>query len=358
MLIRKLEANHVRNIDSVKITPNPEFNFITGANASGKTAFLEAIYCLARAKSFRSPRSGELIQKTKESFSVIANLEYRTKPGVVTGIERSRTRTELRYDGKPQKTVSEQANNMPLVLLHPDSHTLISGSPKIRRHWLDWALFHVEHNYLRVWKNYHKALRNRNALLKKRGSQQELLAWEENMLVAAEALHKPRAAFIRKLEAVLQKSDTDPFIRECSIELDPGYSEKSGLLESLEKDREKDLLNGHTRAGPHKADVKIKNHEELISRLYSRGQIKRLVSELLLAQAVVYEVITKEKPVLLIDDMGAELDRQAEEKLLNSLANFQAQVFITMTDKNNCFLNKKQSEMFHVEHGKFRKVVE
>jgi DNA replication and repair protein RecF len=357
MIFDLLKINNVRNISDVYIEPNAFLNIVIGPNASGKTALLEAIHLLARAKSFRTPRIKDVIQYNKKELQVVADVKNNQKAVISTGIEKSHGSTLVRYNSMPVKTISNQANNIPLVLITPDSHQLVTGSPKQRRHWLDWAMFHVEQTYLRDWKAYHKALRNRNIVLKNGGNNQQISSWESCMLDSAEVLNNLRREFIDKLSKQFSKLLVDKLPGEIRIVFDSGYPDKVNFAEYLAEHREQDRKLGYTKFGSHKADIRFLVDENKIAQVYSRGQIKRFVTLFLLAQARTFELINKEKPVFLIDDYGAELDSQARIDLLSSVVAYGGQIFITSTEKDGSLSGLEEFSMFHVERGNFNKVV-
>jgi DNA replication and repair protein RecF len=357
MLFDSLKVNYVRNITDAHIEPSAHLNIIVGPNASGKTALLEAMHLLARARSFRTPRIKDVIQHNKDTLRVIAQVSKSQASRVPTGIEKTYGTTLIRYNGEPLKTVSEQANNIPLLVITPDTQTLVTGSPKQRRHWLDWAMFHVEPSYIHKWRSYQKALRHRNILLKRGGSNQQLSSWESSMSGAAVALDELRRKFVGTLREQLITTAQKSFSLSPQISFDSGWPEDILFKEYLEKDREKDRRLGYTRYGPHKADIHFLAEDLLLSQVYSRGQIKRFIAVLLLAQAKTYEVINEDKPVFLIDDYAAELDSRAREELLDLLMNYGGQIFMTSTDEDEALLNTGSASLFHVERGKFHKVI-
>ena len=357
MLFDLLRVKYVRNINNIHIEPATGLNLVVGPNASGKTALLEAIHLLSRARSFRTPRIKEVIQKEQLTLQVSAQITNKQSRSVSTGIEKGYGSTSIRYEEKALKTVSEQANNIPLVIITPDSHTLVTGAPRQRRHWLDWAMFHVEPSYIGIWRDYQRALRNRNNLLKQRGNNSELSGWESSMSVTAKSLGKLRTRFIEKLQKKLSTT-----VREA-FSVSPGLSYYEGcpagvvFEEYLKTDREKDRQVGHTKFGPHKADVCFLAEEHLISTTYSRGQTKRFVVALFMAQALAHEEINSERPVFLIDDYAAELDVHARLELLNLLKDYGGQIFLTSTEPVRELSVFQGASLFHVEHGAFNKVV-
>ena len=165
LYIEELKGNSIRNLKNFSIKTNSSLNFFYGANASGKTSILESIYLLSRLKSFRTKRISDVISRGDDRLQIFAAGKLKNQTFSV-GIEKGRGLTRIKFNTEPVKTASEQVKKLPIYTLTPEHYILFVGSPKERRHWLDWSLFHVEQNYLDIWKNYHRALRHRNTLLK------------------------------------------------------------------------------------------------------------------------------------------------------------------------------------------------
>lgn len=151
----------------------------------------------------------EVISHEKDSFLVTANLNRTRSTLVRTGIEKRPGKTIMRYDGEIIKKISEQARNLPIILITPDSHRLITGEPRQRRHWLDWGMFHVKPDYLDLWRDYHKSLRHRNMLLKNNNTDsRQLSVWELAMSDTAARISNLRRDFIVQIQAVMEKLST------------------------------------------------------------------------------------------------------------------------------------------------------
>ena len=360
MYIEELQAKSVRNLSEILIKPGPGLNVLVGKNASGKTAVLEAIYFLSRARSFRTTRIKEVVQHGKEYLQVSAKVHPLLSSSVATGIEKGGGKTTIRYNGEAVRTVSSQARQVPLVLITPDSHQLVTGSPKQRRHWLDWAMFHVEQDYIDWWRSYHKALRQRNILLRssKINGLSSIEGWEKEMVRAAESIQNARQKFVSRLIDCLRGVLGEELSTEPEIILKKGWADEKQLLELLSEHREQDRLAGYTRHGPHKADLGfyLSNSHKALAAVCSRGQIKLFVNTLLVAQAQAYEFYNREKPVFLLDDFSAELDQESQKQLLNLLQNQSAQVFLTATDLGPKEDINDNITLFHVEHGRVIKI--
>ena len=349
MRIEWLHVRNVRNLGDVRIEPDPRVNVISGANGSGKTALLEAIHLLGRCRSFRSAAVSSLIRRQQSELQVCAGLQMPGSPAVVTGIERSRGALTIRYDNREIHKVSEQAARVPIITFTPSGAELITGGPKCRRRWLDWAMFHVEPDYMDVWRAYHRALRHRNSLLKKRACIQ-LASWEKAMSTAAARLNRFRLAFLNELcEALIGETQrlSAPGI---SLKYQHGWPAETDLQAYLAECRHGDLERGVTRYGLHRSDLQFNSEDRPMAHFYSAGQIKLALAALLLAQAGIFKRRTGRNPILLIDDLPAELDEAGCVSVVERLSGYEGQVFITTTARSLVEAGIQQ-KMFHVEHG-------
>jgi len=353
MIMEGLHIKQVRNLRETQLIPCPQLNFLVGKNASGKTAVLEAIFLLARGRSFRTPRVLEVVQYGQTSLIVNGNIQHEKDGLVSTGLEKSYGKTTIRHNNTTITTISEQARNVPVVLATQDSHILISGGPKQRRHWLDWAMFHVEQEYLETWKSYMKALRQRNALLKRRTSSRDLYrGWDEAMVESGTIISSLREGFLVELKAAARSILEGVFPDDLNLSLFVGWPHKRSFRDMLDEARETDLEAGYTRWGPHHADIKMTIRNNNISSVFSRGQIKLFVCLLMLAQAQVLSNRTGVKPVVLMDDYKAELDKHASEHLLTFIGKAGFQAFLSSSETGVSEQGGWERKVFHVEQGK------
>lgn len=360
MQIESLHIQNVRILDNIRITPGQTLNRIIGLNASGKTSLLEAIYILSRGRSFRTPRIHEVITNNKDTLLVSIEGSSRNDRHIQTGIEKSRGKTCLKYNGFAVSKISQQAANVPVILITPESHSLVSGDPKQRRFWLDWALFHVEPSYLDHWRTYHRAYRQRNHLIRQgTKDSQQITVWERTMEQEAAVITFLRKRFIADLRGQfdLLTAETETPIPQVQIELQQGWAENLNLYDALVSSREADIRTGYTRYGIHRGDVIFKRDNHSLSRVYSRGEIKQFITILLIAQAKLLSRSLGEHPLILFDDFASELDVNSRKRIIRLLQGLQLQVFMTMTDTESTWATGEEETVFHVEHGNIRKVV-
>ncbi len=350
MYIEWLHVKNVRNLSDVRIEPGPKINVIAGPNGSGKTALLEAIHFLGRCRSFRTPGVNLVIQRHQEELRVSAGLRMPDKSQVVTGVERSRGAINIRYDNRDVSRVSEQAVRIPTITITSDSHRLVTGGPVCRRRWLDWAMFHVEPKYIEIWRNYHKALKHRNNLLKQ-NKEQQLVPWERAMWQAAETINRQRQAFLDELSSEMARIGRQLNIPLPKLEYDCGWQKGIALDQCLAEHRKEDLERGNTRHGVHRSDLLISKEGRQIGHFYSNGQIKLSLAVLSLAQGNTFRQRTGRNPILLVDDLPAELDGDSQSLVIRGLAEQRGQVFLTTTEESPAIESSRQ-KMFHVEHGR------
>ena len=359
MFIEWLQIQNVRNLTNIRIQPATHLNILVGPNASGKTSVLEAIYLLSRARSFRTARINEVIQHEKPALLVTAALRYNQAGLVKTGIEKGRGRTVIHFNGENIKKISDQARNIPLILVAPDIQNLILGTPKQRRHWLDWAMFHVEHTYLDDWHAYHKALRQRNMMLKNnRISGDSITGWEQVMTETADRITARRQQFIDVFTENFVAVANGLLPYTPAIELAKGWQGDFPLSASLHNNRDSDRQLGYTRYGIHCSDVHFYADDYPLAAASSRGQIKLFLVLLLVSLARTVEGTTGNRPVYLLDDYRAEIDGKTSGLIMELMRDQQAQVFFTSTEFGREESTINDIKMFHVEHGELVKVVE
>jgi len=346
LTIEHLLVRDFRNLSSVELTPGPGVNCLYGDNGAGKTSLIEAIYLLARGRSFRSAQLAPVIRHGCEALSVVARLQE----GHRLGVERSRESWRGRIDGQDCQRLSEFAAALPLVLIEPDSHRLVDGGPERRRQFLDWQLFHVEQGYLQSWQRYSRLLKQRNAALRATASDLTIKAIESPMAVAAEQINALRHAQVERLQAVMTELSTAVAFRlpgDIQLTYRPGHPGGFDLIQAWDEQRSSDRERGFTQRGPHRADLKLTCAGHPAAVALSRGQQKLLAVTLLLSQLSILEQTAHAAPILLLDDPVSELDARHLDALFSWLPQQRHQAWITTTAKPS-----QSFMMFHVEQGR------
>ncbi len=352
MSLSFLEIFQFRNLHQVQIEPDANLNIISGLNASGKTTLLETIFYLSYGRSFRTTHAQEMITHNHDHFRLFAKILGINQQHQI-GIQRHRKEQHIRIDQQDTQRISDLATLLPIIALHPDSHQLISGGPEYRRQFMDWGVFHVEHTFLHEWRNYKKALAQRNAALRNNESDRSCRIWHHSMANHAENIHGFRGRYIDLLRQSLEKYAAILF-PDNLIHLDykKGWSEQESYFDFIESSLSRDRDKGYTLSGPHRADLVIKVDQQSAQTAISRGQQKKLVALLKLAQLDLYIKTTSHSCILLYDDLPAELDKTNRKILMDSLADMNVQLFVTSIDPAMLDIGAWSSaKMFHVEHG-------
>lgn len=345
MSLAHLSIRGVRNLEPLELAPGPGLNWFQGPNGAGKTSILEAIFLLARGRSFRSARIGRVIQNGVPALTVVAR---RGDSDHRLGVERNAEGWRGRIDGRDCQRISEFAALLPLTLIEPGSHALIDGGPDRRRQFLDWQLFHVEHGYLAAWQRFARLLKQRNAALKSQAPDAVLDALEPEFLRAAEVIGRARRALVGRLSGHVERVEGELGFRlpgPLSLRYRSGHAADSGLAEMLRDQRDRDRERGFTLQGPHRAELVLSCEKRAAAEM-SRGQQKLIAVVLLLAQYRLLADGQSLAPLLLVDDPVSELDAPHLDALLTWLGRESVQSWITATRESPV-----AARMFHVEQG-------
>ena len=353
MIIKSLKASNLRNLGDVVIQPHHGLNYLYGRNGAGKTSILESIIVLSRGRSFRTSQAQDLVGPNGKTFHVFAEICTQDDVVMRLGLERSGKRWRGRVDGRDLSQLSQLTRRLPAVMMEPDSHQLISGSPDNRRKYLDWGMFHVEHAFLGVWRNYSKALKQRNAALR-RGNRGVVESIDEVLAVHGTHLSELREKFAKTVsnrigDMMSMISESTPKVK---LEYQPGWS-ADNYLEALKAGQKRDLERGMTLHGPHRADLALTCGKQAARAVLSRGEQKGVAAAMLLTQAEILSE-TGEKPVLLLDDLVSEFDRNHFKRVLDVAISLDTQVWLSGTEKPKL---KSRHKMFHVKQGQVKELV-
>jgi DNA replication and repair protein RecF len=359
MSIDTFEAWHFRNFTHLCLTPAPRLNVIYGDNGSGKTSLIEAIYIMARLRSFRTSHFRNLISNGEADFLCRAKLHDASGHLHHLGIQRSKDSLLIKLDGDSLRRSSELAHLMPLQLINNDVHLLIEGGPRERRQFLDWGVFHVEPHYGVILKQLRHILSQRNAALKQHWTPQQIRHWDLPLVEASNQVHQMRQDYLDRLQPFLEQLLADSFnLPSIDIQYAQGWDKELSYEHALQQSLATDLQRGKTHYGPHRADLRLRSAGKPLKEVVSRGQQKILATLMMLAQIEFYKQHSGRGLVLLIDDLPAELDRHFARFFLDKVMDSESQVFVTTTDYHSLQLPDTMAEgkMFHVEHGQIREV--
>lgn len=352
MSLSKLDVFALRNIQSASLLPSPGFNFIIGANASGKSSLLEAIFILGRARSFRTSYIKQAIGFEQTQLVVSGQKLLTNGSFSAIGIQIDHKNYQIRVD-QENRQKADLAYALPVQLIHPKSYLLLDAGPQIRREFLDWGIFNHNRNFLPVWRKFNRALQQRNALLKTKQIRQ-IGVWDRELVESGLAVNEFRRLYIEQLQPVfLQMAEHFLELEQLDLRFVCGWNDQQALEHVLADDVEKDLRYGFTHSGPHRADFLTYHNKKLVKDFLSRGQQKLLVLALILSQVSLLRKDSQNDCCILIDDLTAELDTVNRSKLLKYLTQLGCQVFLTSTELSDFgdLHGIDNYKVFHVEQG-------
>ena len=396
-MIERLQISNLRNLTQVSLYATA-CNVIIGSNGSGKTSLLEAIFLLSRGKSFRHHQPKRYIQHHQNAVTVYAKLNDTSTLAIQKQADAT---TVLRLN---QTTVYNQSiltEQLPTLLIDPSTMDMLEQGSASRRQLLDWLVFHMKQGFHPQWLAYQRLLKQRNSLLKKtrhltQVQLAELKSWDKGLSNHAELIHHYRERIFAEWQPYFAESIAQllpAYAEQLSLSYNAGYDTNVALDIQLNERLEQDLQLGYTRIGNHRADVHVhwrsndsaaSNNElsdtmheadtnlkvavikEQAANVLSRGEKKLLITALRLSQLPLLLNTQKTNdlsndsahvqvtPVVLLDDITAELDGRAIDILLSTLAQLPCQVFMTsLTDDILPLVHEYWSEpnMFHVKQG-------
>ena len=350
-----------RNIKTAEIKFGNRFNIFYGNNGQGKTNFLEAIFYLGTVKSFRHAKNKDMIAWDQPAATLHCSL---ADNGLLhdLSIALDNNGRQLKVDGKNVTKVIDYCNTFSVVAFSPDELAMVSGTPEQRRRYLDRAIFSSNPGYLTLYYDYFRALKQRNKLLKQR-NYAGIEAWTEQLALAGARLISVRDRYIKELAGLFFKyyrdisgSDEEACLcyhaNSLSDLTDP-VEVHNQLFRALTESSSLERERGMTLKGPHRDDLDFILNNKPIREHGSQGQQKSFVLALKMAEIEYLERVSGRLPILLLDDMTAELDSSRTRHLMQFLTDREMQVFITTTDPDTVPLaNELEFSRFHVESGR------
>lgn len=328
MGLRSLQVTDFRCLQQLTLQLDPDFTFLWGPNASGKTSVLEAIYLLGRGRSFRTRQIDHLTRRSADRFVVFGEVA-RTHGLVSMGVEGRDGALRARIEGRNARSLAELALELPVQIIDPEVHKLIEEGPGRRRRFLDWGVFHVEHAFASHWSLYQQAVKQRNAALKAGQPRSVVSVWDPELVRQGEAMTQARAQYLEKLQPHAATLARQLLGREVELRFRSGWLKDLSLSEALERSWANDQERGATQVGPHRAELQVLVDRVTARDHISRGQQKLLAAALLLAQLRLFEQKCDARPLLLLDDPAAELDRYRLGALIDAVHRPSVQLVVT-----------------------------
>jgi DNA replication and repair protein RecF len=357
MSLRRLEVRDFRCIESADLELDQRCNLISGANASGKTSLLEAVFFLGRGRSFRTSRNETLIRRGNGELVVSGRVEGPVA-GRAVGVRYTRDGFEGKVGGRRVGSLAELATVMPVQAIDPEVHRLIEEGPLERRRYLDWGVFHVEPSFVNQWRRYQRALKQRNTALRAQAADDVVQAWDPELIASGEALAAARRRYFESLAAHVMQMGVRLLGLPVDLALSNGWAADSTLAAALRASWLRDRERMSTQVGPHRADLGVRVGGTLARHHVSRGQQKLTAAAMLLGQLRCDAEWGSPTAAVLVDDPAAELDQDNLERLIEVVRELPGQLFVTALDPSvAAFGDLPAARRFHVEHGKITRLI-
>ncbi len=351
----RLRARDFRNLGELDFSPAPRFNVISGENGEGKSNLLELVDYLGDLKSFRGAKAEELVRdgcETAEIEAVVADDNGQRTHGLHLPRKGAR---KLTLNAKRPRSRYAYLRSFQTVLFHPGSLQLVSGSPTVRREYMDRVLVKIDPTYGSTSSAYQRALRSRNRLLSSASPDRKAISAYDELLASAGAIiGQARGEIVKAMVPRIQEA----FLEFAGAKgtLSVVYRRRvqpqvSTLRHALEQSLSKDLERGYTSEGPHADDLEIGFNASQARHHASQGQQRSIVLSLKIAELLELEARSGTIPILLLDDVSSELDRNTNRRLFAYLVQIGAQVFLTTTHPEFILLENDRSD-FTISSGR------
>lgn len=359
MIVKSLELCHFRNYDELKLDFEEGTNILYGSNAQGKTNILEAIYLSGTTKSHRGSKDKDMIQfGFQESHIRIFTEKQEKKFQIDLHLKKNRTKG-IAVNQIPIKKASELFGILNIVLFSPEDLNIIKNGPFERRRFMDLELCQLDKIYLNDLAKYNRVLNQRNRLLKdihfKPELRDTLFVWDMQLLEYGRRIIKRRREFVCQLNEIVAgiHEKISGGKEKIILAYDSNIQEEQ-FEQELKRTQEKDLKAGLTTTGPHRDDLLFSIDDIDLRKFGSQGQQRTSALSLKLSEIELVKKVTKEPPVLLLDDVLSELDSSRQNHLLNSIKDIQTIITCTGLDEfiRNCF---QINRIFEVIDGKISK---
>ena len=361
MQIERLRCFQFRNLAKIEMPLEGGMVFLQGKNAQGKTNLLEALYLCATGKSFRRASASELIRHEAEGAWVEADfirqdVRHRIK------VEITPKKKLVSVDDRVLRRASRLLELINVVAFFPDDLRLIKGSPDERRRFLDRAVANQYPEFVDASIAYAKVLKTRNSLLKKMKPERDLLSVYDDQLIEhgvvidrcrRKAIDALRPGALHYFSTMMGEQTPLSIGLQSGLGSDVEEVNEETFRAALAQSFERDAYRGITHRGVHRADLIFRINEQSAQQFASQGQQRTIVLSLKLAEVVELKERLACAPILLLDDVSSELDRERTEILFQLIDELGCQVWISTTG-STILPQNEGSKTFFVHDGHLR----
>lgn len=355
MIIKSLELADFRNYETINISFDKGTNILYGDNAQGKTNILEAIYVSATTKSHKGSKDKDIINFNKEEAHIRTYLEKEDVEYRVDMHLRKNKSKGIAIDGQKIKKAADLLGLLNVVFFSPEDLAIIKNGPSERRRFADMELCQLDNFYLYNLNHYNKIINQRNKLLKdisfNPGLKETLNIWDSQLVSFGSKIIERRKLFTEQLCEIIGDihNKLSGGKEELIVKYEPDVSIEE-FEDRMRENQEKDIRYKMTQSGPHRDDFSFIVNGIDIRKFGSQGQQRTAALSLKLSEIELVKKMTKDTPVLLLDDVLSELDSSRQNYLLNSIGEIQTIITCTGLDEfvNNRF---EINRIFKVSNG-------
>ena len=360
MRINSLSLSNFRNYKKTSITLSPSINVFIGDNAAGKTNILESIYVLSLGRSYKT-KDKDIILNDSQFYKITAKIAYydREEEFVVIATKDGK---RVAINNVEEKKLSDYVGKFNVVLFSPEDIFMFKNGPQEKRRLLDLSLFQIDKTYLDDFNNFRKQLKLRNDYLKylySKSENEEVIKDEMLNVITKEydlsnqKIFEKRKKFIAKLEEITNEKYFELSGEKSEIKIEYLINFENGI-EFYNKRTKQDIQYGATQNGCHRDDLRFLKNGQDFETSCSQGEQRMLALSLKLAIAEILKRIKRESPVVLLDDVFSELDKNHQNRLLVMLDRTM-QIIITTTDLQKIGRNAlNNAKVFTINHATIR----
>lgn len=355
MIIKSLKLKNFRNYNFLSLDFDHATNIFYGDNAQGKTNILEAVYLSGTTKSHRGAKDRDMIQFDHEESHIETVIEKNNVEFKIDMHLKKNSPKGIAINKISIRKASELFGVIHLVFFSPEDLNIIKNGPSDRRRFIDLELAQLDKLYLNDLSNYNRIINQRNKLLKDIYSRDDLLPtleiWDMQLVEYGNKVMERREKFILQMNEII--AEVHGKLTGGKEHLSLIYEKSIGnmsLAEAVFKNRERDIRMKSTSTGPHRDDICFKADGLDIRKFGSQGQQRTAALSLKLSEIELVKYLIKDTPVLLLDDVLSELDKNRQNYLLDSISNIQTIITCTGVDE---FVNRRflVNKLFHVHNG-------
>ncbi len=358
MFFQSIDLYNFRNYQALQMEFDPGVNLFYGNNAQGKTNLLEALYFSTTTKSYRSCKDKDMIRFGETEAHIRSKIEKKNKNFIIDFHLKAAEKKGIAINQVPIRRASELFGLCNMVFFSPEDLSIIKQGPAMRRRFLDMEIGQADAFYLKSLAAYKKVLNQRNALLKDSAHTRDfeilLSILDEKLVEYGSSVILIREKFIKELNQIIRSIhfDMTKGNEEIVIQYEADVYAKN-FTAKLKENAERDIRMKTSEVGPHRDDLSFSVNGIDLRYFGSQGQQRTAALSLKLAEIELLKQMKQDKPVLLLDDVLSELDRERQRNLLDSISDIQT--FITCTGMED-FIRKQfdVNRVYHVEHGRIQ----